>query len=85
MKARFWKRSSRRSGQGRGAEVLKRIMKKYGRPLSVVTDGLCSYPAAMKEIGNADRQEPVVGSTIAPRIRISRFDDENGPCSGFEA
>ncbi len=25
--------------------------------LSVVTDGLCSYPAAMKEIGNADRQE----------------------------
>ena len=36
---------------------LKRIMKKYGRPLSVVTDGLCSYPAAMKEIGNSDRQE----------------------------
>ena len=27
----------------------------------------------------------VVGSTIARRIRISRFDDENGPCSGFEA
>ena len=23
--------------------------------------------------------------SIAPRIRISRFDDENGPCSGFEA
>ena len=38
-------------------KFLKRIMKKYGRPLSVVTDGLCCYPAAMKEIGNADRQE----------------------------
>ena len=38
-------------------KFLKRIMKKYGRPLSVGTDGLCSYPAAMKEIGNADRQE----------------------------
>ena len=38
-------------------KFLKRVMKKYGRPLSVVTDGLCSYPAAMKEIGNADRQE----------------------------
>ena len=38
-------------------KFLKRIMKKYGRPLSVVTDRLCSYPAAMKEIGNADRQE----------------------------
>jgi hypothetical protein len=23
----------------------------------IVTDGLCSYSAAMKEIGNADRQE----------------------------
>ena len=38
-------------------KFLKRVMKKYGRPLSVVIDGLCSYPAAMKEIGNADRQE----------------------------
>ena len=28
-------------------------MKKRGRPLSVVTGGLCCYPAAMKEIGNA--------------------------------
>jgi putative transposase len=36
---------------------LKRIMKKYGRPRIVVTDGFCSYLAAMKEIGNADRQE----------------------------
>ena len=38
-------------------KFLKRIMKSYGRPRSVVTDGLCSYPAAMKEIGVADRQE----------------------------
>jgi putative transposase len=38
-------------------KFLKRIMKKYGRPRIVVTDGLCSYLAAIKEIGNADRQE----------------------------
>jgi putative transposase len=38
-------------------KFLKRIMKKYGRPRSVVTDGLYSYSAAMKEIGAADRQE----------------------------
>ena len=44
-------------GKAAALKFLKRIMKKYGRPLSVVTDGLCSYPAAMKEIGNADRQE----------------------------
>jgi len=38
-------------------KLLKRIMKKYGRPRKIVTYGLCSYPAAMREIGNADRQE----------------------------
>jgi putative transposase len=66
-------------------KFLKRIMKRYGRPWKIVTDGLCSYPAAMNEIGNAAATRSVVGSTIAWRIRISRFDDENGPCSGFEA
>jgi putative transposase len=38
-------------------KFLKRIMKKYGQPRRVVTDGLSSYPAAMKETGNADRHE----------------------------
>jgi putative transposase len=36
-------------------KFLKRITKKYGRPKSVVTDGLCSYSAAMDEIGIPDR------------------------------
>ncbi len=38
-------------------KVLKRIMKKYGRPREIVTDGLRAYCAAMREVGNADRQE----------------------------
>jgi putative transposase len=38
-------------------KFLKRIMKKYGRSQTVVTDGLCSYPAAMKELGIADLHE----------------------------
>jgi putative transposase len=29
---------------------LKRIMKKYGRPRSVVTDELCSYPARIGDL-----------------------------------
>ena len=34
----------------------------------------------MKEIGNADRHTRLaVGSTIARKTRISRFDDESGP------
>ena len=36
---------------------LKRIMKKYGQPQKIVTDRLRAYSAAMKAIGNSDRQE----------------------------
>jgi len=50
-------------------KFLKRIMKKYGRPKNVVTDGLCSYPAAMKEIGNVDRHE--VGRRLNNRAENS--------------
>ena len=38
-------------------KFLKRIMKKYGRPKSVVTDRFRAYPAAMKAVGVAGRQE----------------------------
>jgi putative transposase len=37
-------------------KFLKRTMKRYGRPQSIVTDRLRSYGAAMKIIGIADRQ-----------------------------
>jgi putative transposase len=46
-------------------KFLKRIMEKYGRPKIIVTDRLCSYSAAMKAIGNADRQ--VVGRRLNNR------------------
>ncbi len=36
---------------------LKRALKRYGRPLSIVTDRLRSYGAAMKVIGNMERQQ----------------------------
>jgi putative transposase len=32
-------------------------MKRHGNPRAIVTDRLRSYAAAMKEIGNAERQE----------------------------
>ena len=37
-------------------EFLKRAMKRYGRPATIVTDRLRSYRAAMKVIGNAAAQ-----------------------------
>ena len=38
-------------------KFLRKTMRRYGRPQVIVTDQLRSYGAAMKEIGNADRQE----------------------------
>ena len=38
-------------------KFLKRTMKRYGRPSSIVTDRLRSYQAAMKVLGNPGRQE----------------------------
>ena len=36
---------------------LKKALKRHGRAETIVTDGLKSYPAAMRELGNLDRRE----------------------------
>nr|WP_240654792.1 transposase [Croceicoccus ponticola] len=36
---------------------LKKALKRHGKAETIVTDGLKSYPAAMKELGNQDRRE----------------------------
>ena len=46
-----------------------RAMKRHGRPQAVVTDGLRSCGAALKEIGNADRKE--VGRWLNNRVENS--------------
>ena len=38
-------------------KFLKKAMKRYGNPQVIITDRCPSYGAAMKEIGNRDRQE----------------------------
>jgi DDE domain len=42
-------------------KLLKRIMKRYGAPRSIVTDGLRAYSAAMNEIGVAAERREVGG------------------------
>ena len=36
---------------------MKKALKRHGRAETIVTDGLRSYPAAMREMGNLDRRE----------------------------
>ena len=37
-------------------QFLKRALKRHGRAEKIVTDGLKSYPAAMRDLGNLDRR-----------------------------
>ena len=48
---------TKRRGRKAALRFLRKAMKRYGRPEVVVTDRLRSYRAAMKIIGNDERQE----------------------------
>ena len=49
--------ATKRRNRRAALKFLKRAMKRYGRPRSIVTDRLRSYRSAMKIIGNAADQE----------------------------
>jgi putative transposase len=36
---------------------MKKALKRHGKAEAIVTDGLKSYPAAMRDLGNIDRRE----------------------------
>lgn len=52
-------------------KFLRKAMKRYGAPRKIVTDRLASYGAAMKDIGNIDRQE--VGRHLNNRAENSHL------------
>ena len=66
-----------------GSLVLKRMMKRYGRPGTIVTDRLRSYGAAMKENGILERQDR--GRWLNNRVRNSHqpFRRREGAMSRF--
>ncbi len=49
--------ATKRRDRGAALKFLKRTMKRYGQPKSIITDRLRSYRAAMILIGNASSQE----------------------------
>jgi putative transposase len=50
---------------------LKKALKRHGRAEEIVTDGLRSYTAAMRELGNLDRRE--MGRWLNNRAENSRL------------
>ncbi len=49
--------ATKRRNRGAALKFLKRTMKRYGQPRSIVTDRLRSYAAALRVIGISERQE----------------------------
>ena len=52
-------------------KFIKKAMKRHGKPRTIVTDRLRSYGAAMKVIGNADRQQ--TGRRLNNRVENSHL------------
>ena len=50
---------------------MKKALKRHGRPEEIVTDGLRSYPAAMRELGNLDRRK--MGRWMNNRVENSHL------------
>ena len=50
---------------------MKKTLKRHGAPEAITTDGLRSYRAAMKELGNADKQE--IGRWANNRVENSHL------------
>ena len=50
---------------------MKKALKRHGSPDAITTDGLRSYRAAMKELGNTDKQE--VGRWANNRVENSHL------------
>ena len=73
------------AGQSCGAEASQEDHEEV-RPTAEDGDRRASrFFAARRRSATPIARRSAAGSTIAPRIRISRFDDESGPCSAFEA
>ena len=50
---------------------MKKALKRHGSPAKIVTDGLRSYPAAMRELGNIEQQE--TGQWLNNRVENSHL------------
>ena len=62
---------TRTRDKGAALAFMKKALKRHGSPEAITTDGLRSYKAAMKELGNAHKQE--VGRWANNRVENSHL------------
>ena len=64
-------------------KFIKKALKRHGSPKVITTDGLRSYGAAMKALGEQrEARGGPLGQHTGWRTPTSRSDDESAPCSG---
>jgi putative transposase len=56
MRARCWNPSTKARDKAAALKFMKKLMRRHGLAKVITTDGLRSYKAAMKELGNAKKQ-----------------------------
>ncbi|HKX77405.1 MAG TPA: IS6 family transposase [Novosphingobium sp.] len=62
---------TRKRDKSAAPAFIKKALRRQGRPDVIVTDGLRSYPAAMREIGNGERRE--MGRWLNNRVENSHL------------
>ena len=62
---------TRKRDKSAALKFLKRALKRHGSATTIVTDGLRSYPAAMRQLGNLDRRE--MGRWLNNRVENSHL------------
>lgn len=62
---------TRKRDKSAALAFIKKALKRHGKAEKIVTDGLRSYPAAMREVGNLDRRE--MGRWINNRVENSHL------------
>ena len=56
-KAKFGKLRDQKASKSAALRFIKMTVKRHGQLEAIVTNGLRSYPAAMRELGNLERRE----------------------------
>ena len=72
---------TRTRDQDAALRFMEKALKRQGSPQAITTDGLRSYRAAMRELGNTKKQEVGRWANNRWKTAICRSDDESGRCS----
>lgn len=62
---------TRKRDKSAALAFMKKALKRHGKPTTIITDGLRSYPAAMRELGDLDHRE--MGRWLNSRIENSHL------------